>query len=465
MILEEKTKIEQVVKLQKDFFLTGKTRDISFRKEILKKLLIWLKNNQPLVEDALFQDLNKTPFEAYVTEIGMVMEEINTMIPKIAKYSKKQKAKSVISQFPSKNYIINEPYGITLIMSPWNYPFQLSLIPLVDAIAAGKCVILKPSSYANSVANILVKLVKECFSPEYVSIFLGGHEVNSCLLEQNLDYIFFTGSPKVGKIVMEAAAKNLTPVSLELGGKSPCIVDKTADIDLSAKRIIWGKGLNAGQTCVAPDYVLVQKEKYLEFVEACKKWIKYFWGEYSENNKQFPKIISDRHFERLQELVKGASFGGACVAETRKIEFSLFIDDLSNPTLLTKPVMEEEIFGPILPIIPFGSMDNAKNIILSKPKPLAFYLFTKSKKVEEDMLSSIPFGGGCINDTVVHLSNPNLPFGGVGNSGMGRYHGKFGFETFSHKKSILKKSCLIDLSFRYPPYTQKKLKITKHFLG
>ena len=465
MTKDEQTKIEKTVELQKKYFLTGQTRDVSFRKEALKKVLVWIKNNQQIVEDALLHDLNKTAFEAFVTEIGMVTEEIKTILPKIAKYSKTQKVKSVISQFPSKNYIMNEPYGIVLIMSPWNYPFQLSLLPLVDAIAAGNCVILKPSNYAAAVSNVLVKLVEACFPPEYVSIFLGGHEVNSCLLEQKLDYIFFTGSPKVGKIVMEAAAKNLTPISLELGGKSPCIVENSADIDLSAKRIIWGKGLNAGQTCVAPDYVLVQKEKYTEFVESCKKWIKCFWGEHSEKNSQFPKIISDRHFERLQNLVKGASFGGSCIPETRSIEFSLFIDNLEKPCLLKSALMEEEIFGPILPIIPFESIAEAKEIVLSKSKPLALYLFTKSADVEKDILSGISFGGGCVNDTIIHLSNPNLPFGGVGNSGMGRYHGKYGFETFSHKKSILKKSCLIDLSFRYPPYTEKNLKTTKHFLG
>ncbi len=450
-----------VIKQQRDFFATGKTKGIDFRLEQLKTLSKAIIENEEEIMEALNRDLNKASFEAYGTEIGFVLDEIKYLRKNLPKWAKRKRVKTPIMHFLSSSYIYSEPYGVTLIMSPWNYPFQLALVPLVGSIAAGNCSIIKPSEYSPYTSAVLDKIIKDYFEPSYVAVLQGGIDLNKKLLQEKFDYIFFTGSTSVGKIVMKAASKHLTPVTLELGGKSPCIVDETADIDLAAKRIVWGKFLNAGQTCVAPDYILVQSSIKNRLITKMQEYIIKFYGNNPCNNDQYPKIINERHFKRLINLMKNGKiiFGGQYSEESYHIAPTILSD-----VAWENPIMQEEVFGPLLPLIEFEDLSEVVLEVKEQPKPLALYLFTDNREREKYIIDNISFGGGCINDTMVHLATQHLPFGGVGDSGMGGYHGKASFDTFSHKKGILKKSNLLDIPLRYPPY-KKHLKLLKKLMG
>lgn len=446
---------------QRAFFDSGATKDISFRKQKLGLLRDAIRKHEKEICEALHQDLSKAAFEAYVTEVGIVMEEISHTLKHLSRWAKPKRVKTPLMHFPSSSRIYAEPYGSVLIMSPWNYPFQLTIVPLVGAIAAGNCSVIKPSEYSLHTSEIIGKIITEIFDDDFVSVVRGGREANKNLLTEKFDYIFFTGSPGVGKVVMEAASRHLTPMTLELGGKSPCIVDGTANIRLAARRIVWGKFLNAGQTCVAPDYLLVQKTMKDALLEEMKKCILDFYGTAPLDNEDYPKIINQHHFERLLGLMEGKRTvtGGLSDPVTRKIAPTIL-----NEVTWESDIMREEIFGPLLPVIEFSDFHDMLALVNRHPKPLAFYLFTTSKEHEAYALKSVSFGGGCINDTVIHLSSPNLPFGGVGESGMGRYHGRNSFETFSHFKSMMKKSNVLDIPLRYPPY-RNHLKTAKKFMG
>lgn len=451
---------KELINRQRTFFESGITKDIRFRIQMLGKLKKSIIRYEKEIMEALREDLNKAPFEAYETEIGIAMEEIKETIKNLSKWAKPKRIKTPIIHFLSSSYIYSEPYGIVLIMSPWNYPFQLTLTPLIGAIAAGNCSIVKPSEYSIHTSLIIEKVIKESFEDSYISIVRGGREANKNLLDEKFDYIFFTGSVSVGKIVMKAASEHLTPITLELGGKSPCIVDRTADIDLAAKRIVWGKFLNAGQTCVAPDYLLVENGIKYELIKRMKKYITLFYGSNPCNNPDYPKIINGKHFQRLLNLLKDEEIviGGQYNNDITQISPTI-IDNVTWDS----PVMQEEIFGPLLPVMEFRDIQEAASIVNKHPKPLALYLFSNDNRSSKFVIKNISFGGGCINDTIVHLANPNMPFGGVGESGMGGYHGKSSFNTFSHRKSILKKSNLIDVPLRYPPF-KNNLKILKKLI-
>lgn len=453
--------IESLLRKQREFYNTRITDDVNYRIKKLKKLKETIKEKEENIYEALKKDLGKSETEAYMSEIGMVLEDLSYIIKNTKKWAKKKYVSTPLAQFPATSFIKPSSYGIVLIMSPWNYPFLLTMQPLVGAIAAGNCAIVKPSEYSPNASNVMKEIIEEVFEKEYVSVILGEKEVAEELLRQNTDYIFFTGSTRVGKIVMEEAAKNLTPVTLELGGKSPCIVDKNSDYKLAAKRIIFGKLLNCGQTCVAPDYVFVHKDIKNEFIEYMKEYIKKFLGEKPLENEEYPKMINERQFDRMVDIIEkdDVVFGGKYDKKILKIEPTI----LDNKNMNSK-AMREEIFGPILPVITYKDIKEVINHINSNPKPLALYLFTKDKKIEKLILDQVSFGGGCINDTIIHLATTKMGFGGVGYSGMGAYHGKFSFDTFSHYKSIVKKSNLIDLPMRYHPYTKLNDKLIKMFM-
>lgn len=453
--------LSTILAKQREYFGSGETRELSFRLTQLKRLQQAILDNLDNILGALRKDLNKAPFEAYETEVGIVLDELKYIMRRLPRWIKPRKVRTPWLHFPSSSFRLAEPYGIVLIMSPWNYPFQLTLAPLLGAVAAGNCAVLKPSSYSSATSQLIRQIIEEYFEDRYITVLEGDREVNQAILKERFDYIFFTGSVKVGKSVMESASKNLTPITLELGGKSPCIVNRDADIDLSARRIIWGKLLNAGQTCVAPDYVMAHQDIKADLISAMIKYIKEFYGANPCNNHEYPRIINRKHFDRLMGLMDY----GRIVTGGKGNEATLQI----APTILdninwTDEIMKDEIFGPILPIMEYREISQVINETNQRPKPLALYLFTKDRKVEKDILSSISFGGGCVNDTIVHLATSYMPFGGVGESGMGQYHGKAGFDTFSHYKSILKKSNLVDISFRYPPYGDK-LKWLKRLMG
>ncbi len=453
--------IESLIKKQKEFYNTHITENVSYRIEKLKKLKETIKEKEEKIYDALKKDLGKSETEAYMSEIGMVLEDLSYIIKNTKKWAKKKYVSTPLAQFPSLSFTKASSYGIVLIMSPWNYPFLLTIQPLVGAIAAGNCAIVKPSEYSPNTSNIIKEIIDNVFEEEYVSVVLGEKEVAEELLRQNTDYIFFTGSTRVGKIVMEEAAKNLTPVTLELGGKSPCIVDKNSDYKLAAKRIIFGKLLNCGQTCVAPDYVFVHSDIKKEFIEYMKEYIVKFLGDKPLENTEYPKMINERQFDRMVNIIEKDDivFGGNYNKEILKIEPTI----LDNKNINSK-AMQEEIFGPILPVLTYENIEEVINYINSNPKPLALYLFTKNKKIENLILNQVSFGGGCINDTIIHLATTKMGFGGVGYSGIGAYHGKFSFDTFSHYKSIVKKSNLIDLPMRYHPYKKLNYKLIKIFM-
>ena len=453
--------IKELINKQRKFYSSNISKDLKFRIQNLKLLRSIIIKYEKEIQEALRLDLGKSETEAYMTEIGMVLDEIKYNIKHLAKWAKKKYVSTPLSQFPARSYRIPEPRGLVLIISPWNYPFLLSIQPLIGAIAAGNCVIIKPSEYSVNTSKLLKKILTEIYSEAYVTVVLGEKEVAQELLKEKFDYIFYTGSTKIGKIVMEAAAKNLTPVTLELGGKSPCIVDEKCNVELAAKRIAYGKILNSGQTCVAPDYVFVHQNVKEQFLNCLIKYLKNFLGENALNNSDYPKIINEMQFNRIISLIdkEHVIYGGGYNRNILKIE----------PTILTikdmtSKVMQEEIFGPILPIIGYNNLDYIINYININPKPLALYLFTNNKKIEKRILKEVSYGGGCINDTIIHLANKRLGFGGVGNSGIGEYHGKFSFDTFSHYKSIIKKSNHIDLPVRYHPYSKMKEKLIRMFM-
>ncbi|EMJ5759162.1 aldehyde dehydrogenase [Clostridioides difficile] len=452
--------IKELVKMQRKYYNTGKTRNISFRIEQLKKLKLVVSQNEEKILLALKKDLNKSDFEGFMTEVGMFYSELNFAIKNIRKWSKIKRVKSSMVNFPSISKVVPQPYGVTLIMSPWNYPFQLALIPLVWSLAAGNCVILKPSEYSVSTSSVVKDIVEDTFSKEYVAVVQGSQEESEKLLLERFDYIFFTGSTNVGKIIMKSASEHLTPITLELGGKSPCIILKDANIDLTAKRLTWGKLINAGQTCVAPDYVLVHEDRKNELIEKIKYYTNKYFGDNPCNNEQFPKIINQRHFNRILSLIDKDKivYGGNYNKETLKIEPTI-VDNVN----WDDNIMKEEIFGPIFPILTYKDLDEVIQKIIQMPNPLALYIFTKNKYLENKLLEMIPAGGCCINDTVTHIATNYLPFGGIGESGMGSYHGKAGFDTFTHYKSVLKKLNL-DVPIRYAPYDNKLIKVLKKIM-
>jgi aldehyde dehydrogenase (NAD+) len=447
-----KSELDRIFEDQKRFFETGYTKDVKNRVELLSKLKKKVSDSEDLICSALEKDLGKSRTETFLTEIYMIMTEINYFMKNIPALCAPKKVKTPLSAFPGKSLIFAEPYGTVLIISPWNYPLQLALAPLVGAVAAGNCIILKPSEYAPHTAAALEKIISGVFSKEHVCTVCGGIEETSYLLEKPNDYIFFTGSPQIGKVVMEKAALNLTPLTLELGGKSPCIVDRTADIALSAKRIAWGKFINAGQTCVAPDYILIEEEIKERFLKELIKHIELFYAyadkEHSNGYAQFPRIINEKHFSRLEGYIKNQKviYGGIC--EREKLFISPTI--IENP-YLDSPVMQNEIFGPVLPVIEVSCREEALEFVKNFPKPLALYIFSNDSEFVSKSLNTISSGGACINDTISHITSEHLPFGGVGNSGMGSYHGKSSFDTFTHYKSVLFKGRL-DIKAKYPPY-------------
>ena len=450
---------KSLVALQREYFESGATRSLEFRMNALKNLQQAVKDNEALIEAAMKSDLNKTAFESYMTETGLVLEEIRYHLKHLPSWVKSRRVKTPLAQFHAKSFIAPEPYGVTLIMSPWNYPLQLCLVPLIGAISGGNCAIIKPSAYAPATSKVIKKLISENFSSKYLAVVEGGREENNALLEEPFDYIFFTGSVEVGKIVMAAASKNLTPVTLELGGKSPVIVDETANLKLAAKRIAFGKVLNAGQTCVEPDYLLIHQSVKDQFLEEYKRALTEFFpgGDMSE----MPAIISDKHFQRVTRLMKGekAIIGGRFDESRRFIEPTVLVDVTQD-----SPIMQEEIFGPVLPLMTYTDLNDCIRFIRSNPKPLALYLFTSSKVVEKKMLDSCSFGGGCINDTIIHIANSRMGFGGVGYSGMGSYHGKLSFDTFTHYRSIVKKYTWIDLPVRYHPYKESHFRLLQKLM-
>lgn len=453
--MEIKKKVDSI----KEYYKTNETKDYLFRINALRSLKRVIKENEEQINSALLNDLNKSKYESYLCELGLIYEEINYTLRNLKKWMKNQRVRTPLAQFPSKSFISPEPYGVVLIMAPWNYPIQLCLCPLIGAIAGGNCAVIKPSAYAPNCSAVIKKLINEAFPSHYVDVVEGSREQNQELLMQKFDYIFFTGSVSVGKVVMEAASKNLTPVSLELGGKSPVIVDESCDLYLASKRIAFGKILNAGQTCVAPDYVFVNRKIKDEFVKYYIEAIEKFFPNGSYND--FPHIINEKHFNRLKRLLNDENvlFGGNTEEKNLFIEPTL----LDSITLQSK-IMQEEIFGPILPLIEYDDISECIEYIASKPKPLALYLFSNNKKTINEILRSCSFGGGCINDTIIHLATSNMGFGGVGDSGIGSYHGKKSFDTFTHYRSIVHKRFWLDIKVRYRPYTDKKDKIIRKLM-
>ncbi len=450
--------ISEIVQQQRAFFSTGQTRPVSFRIDSLKKLKQAVAAHEADILSALRSDLNKPHFEGYMTEIGMVLDELSFMLSHVKKWARSRRVKTPLHEFYSKSFVSPEPYGVVLVMAPWNYPFQLAIEPLIGALAAGNTCILKPSAYAPRTSSAVRCLLMSVFPPEYVAVVEGGRAENTALLEQKFDYIFFTGSVGVGKLVMEAAARHLTPVSLELGGKSPCIVDASANLAIAAKRLAFGKFLNAGQTCVAPDYLLVQDTVQDELLALLKRETSRF---FEAGFDDFPTIVNEKHYERIMRLIEPERvfFGGSGDPSRRFIEPTVLVNVEADA-----PVMREEIFGPVLPVLTWHTPDEAIDFIASRPKPLALYLFTSDKAVERAVLNSCSFGGGCINDTIIHLATSRMGFGGVGESGMGSYHGKSSFDTFTHYRSIVKKSCRIDLPMRYRPYTDRAFSILRRVM-
>ncbi|GIM28536.1 aldehyde dehydrogenase [Clostridium polyendosporum] len=446
--------IEKILKRQKNYYFSGKTRELDSRIESLKLLKESIKKYEKEILEALNMDLRKSQFEAYATEVGMIYEEINLMIKNLKKWAKPERKKTPLVYFPAKSIILKEPYGVVLIIGPFNYPFQLCIAPLIGAIAGGNCAMVKPSEFTPHTSEIMIKVINEVFPEEYIAVVepYGGKEAVQDLLNKEFDYIFFTGSVRVGKIVMEAAAKNLTPVTLELGGKSPCIVDKDANISLAARRIVWGKLLNAGQTCVAPDYIYVHLDAKDKLLKSMVKEIKEQYGENMKESVDYPRIINEKNFDRLISYIDYSKlyFGGHTDKEQLYIQ----------PTILQEvnwnhPVMIDEIFGPIFPVLEFQDLDDVIKKLNHESKPLALYYFSENKKSIEKVLNETTSGGVSINDTIVHVASPHMHFGGVGSSGIGAYHGKASFETFIHKKSIIKRGTWLDVSFRYAPFTKK----------
>ncbi len=441
--------IKQRVDTLKKFHKSHKTFDYEYRMLMLRRLEYSILKHEKDIYKALKDDLNKSHFEAHFTEIGIVIGELRHAIKNLRKWMTPKKIMPGLTQMPASVRLYSEPYGVVLIMSPWNYPFQLTMIPLIGAIAAGNCVVVKPSAYSHNTSEVIEKIINDAFNDRYITVVRGGREENQDLLKQKFDYIFFTGSPVVGKLVMQSAAENLTPVTLELGGKSPCIVDRSANIKKSAKRILFGKLLNLGQTCVSPDYLMVHEDIKDELVETIKKTYKKMVPNENYLKKALPKIINEKHYNRLKDYLSEGKvlFGGSYYDESRQISLTL-IEDMAPDG----PLMSEEIFGPILPIISWKDEEEITAFITERPKPLALYLFTKDRGLQNRIVKYVSYGGGCINDTLLHITASNQPFGGVGNSGMGAYHGYETFKTFSHHKNVMKKWWAFDLPVRYHPY-------------
>lgn len=432
--------------------------DIGYRKETLKKLLYNIQKSEDLIVQALYDDFKKPEFEAVLTETNYVISELKDTIKNINTWAEPKRVFPSLLNFPSTDYIYKEPYGNVLVIAPWNYPFQLALCPLIAAVAAGNRVVLKPSELTPHTSAIIAKLIEKTFHINHVEVFEGGIEVSNKLLAKRWDYIFFTGSVTVGKVIAKAAAENLTPVTLELGGKNPCIIDETANLKLAAKRIVWGKFINAGQTCIAPDYILIQKNMKVNFITFLMEEIIKAYGKKMDKSPDFARIINTKNWVRLDQMIERDKviFGGETNADKLYISPTL----IEEPSL-DSPVMSEEIFGPILPILVYETEDDIHNVISRYEKPLAFYVFSDDKSFAKKMITSYSFGGGCINDTVIHFSNKRLPFGGVGHSGIGAYHGQMSFDTFSHHKAIVKKANWLDLPMRYAPYKDKLASIKR----
>lgn len=454
----------KLTEAQKQFFETGRTRDLAFRICQLQLLADAMRKNETVLEEALKKDLGKSAFESYATEIGFVLADIRYTIQNLQKWSAPKRVRTPLYLFPGKSKIQKEPYGSVLILGPYNYPVQLLAEPLVGAIAAGNCAVLKPSELTPHVSKAMYQIVHSTFKEEYIACVEGGVEVNQELLSQKFDYIFFTGSERVGRIVMKAAAENLTPVTLELGGKSPVIIEKTANIKEAARRIAWGKLMNAGQTCVAPDYVLVDESRKQQFLTEMKTAFSHLYGKEIKKNPDFGRIVNERHMERLQKILeqdaKYLFCGGEADALQRYIEPAIL--DLGKDQNAAS--MQEELFGPILPVLSYHKLEDAVRFVNKRAKPLALYLFTKKRSAERFVLERVSSGGVCVNDTISHLINPDLPFGGVGASGMGQYHGKYSFDTFTHEKSVFYKPADWNLPVCYPPFTKGKMNLVKFFL-
>jgi aldehyde dehydrogenase (NAD+) len=453
--------IPKIVNQQKRFFNSNATKEVTLRIETLKKLKLILKENEEKLYTAIYTDFKKSEFETYLTELSLIYNELNDAIHNLKKWSKQKRVSTNLANFPAKSYIIPEPLGTILVISAWNYPYQLSLIPAISAIAAGNTVVIKPSEIPNNTSNILAKLINSNFDTNHLSVIEGGVETTTELLQQKWDKIFFTGSTPVGKIIYKAAAENLTPVTLELGGKSPTFVLADCNIKITAKRIIWAKFLNAGQTCIAPDYLLVEKRIETELLEALKKEIQEFYPPSKNINENYVQIVNERNFNRLKQLIPNDKiyYGGETNSENRSI----------SPTLLHNisfedHIMQDEIFGPILPIIAFENLEDVIAKIKEREKPLSLYVYSKNKKIIKKILHEISFGGGAINESLVQMSNPNLPFGGIGASGIGAYHSKTGFDTFTHYKSILYKTSWFEPNIKYTPFTELKSKILRFLL-
>ncbi|MCX2680839.1 aldehyde dehydrogenase [Galbibacter sp. EGI 63066] len=443
---------QTIISAQKKYFSDGKTVDLKYRKSFLKKLKGEVISKEKAICKALYDDFGKSEFESLLTETQIIIAELNDAIKNLKKWAKPKRVRPSLVNFPSSAKIIKEPYGTVLIIAPWNYPFQLALSPLIGAIAAGNTAVIKPSELVPNTSKITADIIKNVFSEEHVAVVEGGKETAQALLNEKWDYIFFTGSPKIGRIVYQAAAKHLTPVTLELGGKNPCIVDETANIRLAAKRIVWGKFLNGGQTCIAPDYLLVHQNIRCELINALKEEILLAYSENPQTSPDYPRIINNGHFERLLVLLENQNvvFGGKTDKKERYIAPTL----ISEPKM-DSPMMQEEIFGPILPILSYIDEQQIKDTITTYEKPLSLYVFSKKSGFYKKIIRQYAFGGGTINDTVVHFANKRLPFGGVGHSGIGAYHGKKSFDTFSHQKSVVKRGNWLDIPLRYAPYGKK----------
>ena len=453
--------INAIVAAQRKYFQTGATLPVSFRVDALRKLYDAVSGSEKEINDALRKDLGKGGFESYMCETGLVLEEISYMLKHVRRFAGEKRVRTPLAQFHSRSYKKPSPYGVTLIMSPWNYPFMLTLSPLVDALAAGNTAVVKPSAYSPNTSEVIRQILTKCFEPQYVSVVTGGRAENTCLLHEHFDYIFFTGSQSVGKEVMRSAADHLTPVTLELGGKSPCIVDQTANIKLAARRIVFGKYLNCGQTCVAPDYIYCHRSVRDRLIKEMQKQIRKQFGKKPLDNKDYGKIINEKHFDRILGLIdkEKVVFGGNCDRDALRIEPTV----MDNVTF-SDAVMQEEIFGPVMPILTFDSLDEVIRNVNAMPHPLALYLFTSSKAAAKKVTARCGFGGGCINDTIIHLATTEMGFGGFGESGMGSYHGKTGFDTFTHYKSIVDKKTWPDLPMRYQPYRKIHEKMVRFFL-
>ena len=483
----------EILERQRKFFSSGATRPESSRRAALEGLRRAIEEHEDDICRALQEDMGKSAMESYMAEIGMVKSELSYMERHLHRLMKRKRAATPLAQFAASSFVYPEPYGNVLVMSPWNYPFLLSLDPVIAAVAAGNTVILKPSAYSPATSELLAQLIDKYLQPELVSVVTGGRQVNTDLLEHRFDYIFFTGGKQVGQLVMEKAARHLTPVTLELGGKSPCIVDETAKLSLAARRIVFGKYLNLGQTCVAPDYILVQ-ESVRDSLTAClQQEIRSQFGENPLDNPNYGRIVNRKHYDRLVKMLMGETVltaaGTTCLDEQEDADLSLpygeeaqaetemdsYLNDIFRPAELkiaplllyageNSRCMQEEIFGPILPILTYRDKDEAVRFVESRPHPLALYLFSEDKEWQKEALERMRFGGGCINDTIIHLATSALPFGGVGESGMGSYHGKFGFDTFTHYKGIVDKNTWLDLPMRYQPYDEQKEKLVRRFL-